>query len=98
LPATATLVGATDEPHARPLLDPQQEGTTIITTPTAVSTRVPDEHMPVQPVQFSHLTPDIPADQQGFAHAEHDAAPLCSPMVFRAPLPAERRGCEVIAP
>jgi hypothetical protein len=54
--------------------------------------------MPVQPVQFSHLTPDIPADQQGFAHAEHDAAPLCSPMVFRAPLPAERRGCEVIAP
>jgi hypothetical protein len=64
----------------------------IITTPGAVSTRVRDEEVRVHPVQFSHLTPDIPADRQRFAHVEHDAAPPCSPVLFRVPLAAQSAG------
>jgi hypothetical protein len=60
--------------------------TTIITTATAVSPRVNEEHI-VHPVQFSHLVPDVPADQQRFAHAEHDSA---SPVLFRVPEQARR--------
>ena len=52
-----------------------------ITVPTAVSTRVRDEH--VHPVQFSHPTEDIPVDR--LTPSDGDGAQECPPVLFCAP-------------